>query len=212
MLVLVFLANHVIWNQLSTLVTSSSISLSLHQNCNTPSPPPFFLLTWMFSLMHYLFHPHYSEKCYGFSGISLKSQELTAIFLAVRLYCSFVMEYDIHTVLDLATLATTLWVIYMIRFKLKSSYMEDKDNFALYYVVRFCFFFFFNSFFTIFGRNCLTGFYHHPHCCSFCHYYHQLFLIRSNIKNKEKTSSQLILLIIVILNQQGFLIAICVQD
>ncbi|MFQ6630910.1 hypothetical protein Gotur_009734 [Gossypium turneri] len=69
------------------------------------------------------------------AGLSLKSQELTAIFLAVRLYCSFVMEYDIHTLLDLATLATTLWVIYMIRFKLKSSYMEDKDNFVIYYVV-----------------------------------------------------------------------------
>ncbi|PPD86221.1 hypothetical protein GOBAR_DD16808 [Gossypium barbadense] len=39
------------------------------------------------------------------------------------------------TCADLATLATTLWVIYMIRFKLKSSYMEDKDNFAIYYVV-----------------------------------------------------------------------------
>ncbi|EXB36842.1 ER lumen protein retaining receptor [Morus notabilis] len=69
------------------------------------------------------------------AGLSLKSQELTAIFLAVRLYCSFVMEYDIHTLLDLATLGTTLWVIYMIRFKLKSSYMEDKDNFAIYYVI-----------------------------------------------------------------------------
>ncbi|KAH9657317.1 ER lumen protein retaining receptor family protein [Citrus sinensis] len=69
------------------------------------------------------------------AGLSLKSQELTAIFLAVRLYCSFVMEYDIHTLLDLATLATTLWVIYMIRFNLRSSYMEDKDNFAIYYVV-----------------------------------------------------------------------------
>lgn len=69
------------------------------------------------------------------AGLSLKSQELTAIFLAVRLYCSFVMEYDIHTVLDLATLGTTLWVVYMIRFKLRSSYMEDKDNIALYYVV-----------------------------------------------------------------------------
>ncbi|URE17625.1 ER lumen protein retaining receptor [Musa troglodytarum] len=67
--------------------------------------------------------------------LSLKSQDLTALFLAVRLYCSFVMEYDIHTLLDSATLATTLWVIYMIRFKLKSSYMEDKDNFAIYYVV-----------------------------------------------------------------------------
>lgn len=100
-------------------------------------PFPFWLL-WMFSLMHYLFHRHYSETYFGIVGISLKSQELTAIFLAVRLYCSFVMEYDIHTLLDLATLATTLWVIYMIRFRLKSSYMEDKDNFALYFVVRFC--------------------------------------------------------------------------
>ncbi|KAB2604624.1 ER lumen protein retaining receptor C28H8.4 [Pyrus ussuriensis x Pyrus communis] len=69
------------------------------------------------------------------AGLSLKSQELTAMFLAVRLYCSVVMEYDIHTLLDLATLVTTLWVIYMIRFNLKSSYMEDKDNFAIYYVV-----------------------------------------------------------------------------
>lgn len=74
-------------------------------------------------------------------GLSLKTQELTAMFLAVRLYCSFIMEYDIHTLLDLATLATTLWVIFMIRFKLKSSYMEDKDNFALYYVVSLIYFY-----------------------------------------------------------------------
>jgi hypothetical protein len=69
------------------------------------------------------------------AGLSLKSQDLTALFLAVRLYCSFVMEYDIHTVLDTATLAATLFVIYMIRFKLRSTYMLDKDNFKLYYVV-----------------------------------------------------------------------------
>ncbi|OAY50583.1 ER lumen protein-retaining receptor erd-2.2 [Manihot esculenta] len=69
------------------------------------------------------------------AGLSLKSQELTAMFLAVRLYCSLVMEYDIHTLLDSATLITTLWVIYMIRFKLRSSYMDDKDNFAIYYVL-----------------------------------------------------------------------------
>ncbi|KAK9270856.1 hypothetical protein L1049_026442 [Liquidambar formosana] len=69
------------------------------------------------------------------AGLSLKSQELTALFLAVRLYCSFVMEYDIHTLLDSATLGTTLWVIYMIRFKLNSSYMDDKDNLKIYYVV-----------------------------------------------------------------------------
>ncbi|KAL8128947.1 hypothetical protein V2J09_018102 [Rumex salicifolius] len=69
------------------------------------------------------------------AGLSLKTQELTAIFLAVRLYCSFVMEYDIHTILDTATLVTTLWVIYMIRFKLRATYMESKDNLAIYYVV-----------------------------------------------------------------------------
>ncbi|KAH7687009.1 ER lumen protein retaining receptor protein [Dioscorea alata] len=72
------------------------------------------------------------------AGLSLKSQDLTALFLAVRLYCSFVMEYDIHTLLDSAALGTTLWVIYMMRFKLKSSYMEDKDNFAIYFVVAPC--------------------------------------------------------------------------
>ncbi|KAF8053107.1 hypothetical protein N665_1463s0011 [Sinapis alba] len=69
------------------------------------------------------------------TGISLKTQELTALFLAVRLYCSFVMEFDLHTLLDSATLVTTLWVIYMIRFKLRPTYMEDKDNFLIYYVV-----------------------------------------------------------------------------
>lgn len=69
------------------------------------------------------------------AGLSLKSQELTALFLATRLCCSFVMEYDIHTLLDFATLGTTAWVIYMIRFVLKSTYMDDKDNFAHYHVV-----------------------------------------------------------------------------
>lgn len=69
------------------------------------------------------------------SGLSLKTQELTALFLAVRLYCSFVMEGDIHTVLDFATLVSTAWVLYMIRFKLKSSYIAELDNLPLYYMV-----------------------------------------------------------------------------
>ncbi|KAJ7530708.1 hypothetical protein O6H91_14G015800 [Diphasiastrum complanatum] len=69
------------------------------------------------------------------AGLSLKSQELTALFLATRLICSFVMEKDIHTVLDTATLITTLWVIYMIRFKLKASYMPELDNLPSYYVI-----------------------------------------------------------------------------
>ncbi|KAI5063303.1 hypothetical protein GOP47_0021850 [Adiantum capillus-veneris] len=69
------------------------------------------------------------------AGLSLKSQELTALFLAVRLYCSFVMEYDIHTLLDTATFATTCWVIYMIRYNLKSTHLSDHDNFSNYLVV-----------------------------------------------------------------------------
>ncbi|XP_042484425.1 ER lumen protein-retaining receptor erd-2.2-like [Macadamia integrifolia] len=69
------------------------------------------------------------------SGLSLKTQELTAIFLAVRVYCSFIFEADIHTALDSLTLLSTLWVIYMIRFKLKSTYIKELDNFPLYYVV-----------------------------------------------------------------------------
>ncbi|XP_076895690.1 uncharacterized protein LOC143548391 [Bidens hawaiensis] len=45
------------------------------------------------------------------------------------------MEYDVNTLLDLATLATTIWVIYMMRFNLKSSYMREKDNVHVHYVV-----------------------------------------------------------------------------
>lgn len=69
------------------------------------------------------------------SGLSLKSQELTAMFLAARMFCSTIMEGDIHTLLDLTTFLSTLWVIYMIRFKLKLSYIKELDNLPLYYVV-----------------------------------------------------------------------------
>ncbi|KAI5679936.1 hypothetical protein M9H77_01163 [Catharanthus roseus] len=72
------------------------------------------------------------------SGLSLKTQELTAIFLAVRLYCSFHMEGDIHTFLDFATLVATLWVVYMIRYKLKSTYVEELDNMKRRYLVAPC--------------------------------------------------------------------------
>ncbi|KAK9069376.1 hypothetical protein SSX86_011279 [Deinandra increscens subsp. villosa] len=72
------------------------------------------------------------------SGLSLQTQELTAIFLAVRMFCSYTMEHDIHTVLDFATLASTLWVIYMIRFKLQETYNEDLDNMPKYYLVAPC--------------------------------------------------------------------------
>ncbi|KAG6403491.1 hypothetical protein SASPL_135714 [Salvia splendens] len=45
------------------------------------------------------------------------------------------MEGDIHTVLDFLTLCSTLWVVYMMRFKLKSTYIAKLDNMPLYYVV-----------------------------------------------------------------------------
>jgi ER lumen protein retaining receptor len=41
------------------------------------------------------------------AGLSLRTQELTAAFLLVRLFCSFMMEYDIHTLLDFMTLLAT---------------------------------------------------------------------------------------------------------
>lgn len=69
------------------------------------------------------------------SGLSLKSQELTVAFLAVRLYCSFIMGLDIHTVLDFATLVPTLWVVYMIQYRLKSSYIKELDSMPRYYLV-----------------------------------------------------------------------------
>ncbi|RDY00898.1 ER lumen protein-retaining receptor A [Mucuna pruriens] len=69
------------------------------------------------------------------SGLSLKTQELTALFLAARLSCSSLTQANIHTVLDLISLFSTILVIWMIRFKLKSSYIKDLDNLRLYFVV-----------------------------------------------------------------------------
>lgn len=60
-------------------------------------------------------------------GLSLRTQELTAVFLLVRMFCSFMMEYDIHTVLDVLTLGATGWVVYMLRFPLKASYQAELD-------------------------------------------------------------------------------------
>lgn len=60
-------------------------------------------------------------------GLSLRTQELTAAFLLVRLFCSFMMEYDIHTLLDFLTLVATGWVIFSLRGPLKESYQSDLD-------------------------------------------------------------------------------------
>ncbi|XP_056690892.1 uncharacterized protein [Spinacia oleracea] len=69
------------------------------------------------------------------SGLSLKTQELTVVFLMMRIICHFTLVHDIHIVLDTLILGSTLWVIYMIRYKLKRTYMHDLDNLPLRYVL-----------------------------------------------------------------------------
>jgi hypothetical protein len=50
---------------------------------------------------------------------------------------SFMMEYDIHTVLDFLTLGATAWVVYTLRMPLKDTYQVEQDSVQSYYVVRF---------------------------------------------------------------------------
>ncbi|KAK4751057.1 hypothetical protein SAY87_004539 [Trapa incisa] len=71
-------------------------------------------------------------------GLSLKTQELTAMFMATRIICNYYVGFYSDGVLDFVThfvaLLSTLWVIYMIRFKLKSTYIKEHDNFSMYYL------------------------------------------------------------------------------
>ncbi|XP_022963832.1 putative ER lumen protein-retaining receptor C28H8.4 [Cucurbita moschata] len=69
------------------------------------------------------------------SGLSSKSQELTALFLIVKLVSGTILRIDFYSILEFITLISTVWVIYMIRFKLKNTYVKSLDNFHLYYVV-----------------------------------------------------------------------------
>ncbi|XP_021720101.1 ER lumen protein-retaining receptor-like [Chenopodium quinoa] len=69
------------------------------------------------------------------SGLSLKTQELTVIFLIIRIISHFTLVRNINIVLDTLTLGSTMWVIYMMRNKLKYTYMQGLDNLSLYYVL-----------------------------------------------------------------------------
>jgi hypothetical protein len=70
------------------------------------------------------------------AGLSLQSQILTFLFLVIRLYCSFMMEYDIHTLLDALTLVATVAVIYALTLTpIKNTYQNDLDSVRWYYVV-----------------------------------------------------------------------------
>ncbi|KAG1652979.1 hypothetical protein FOA52_013782 [Chlamydomonas sp. UWO 241] len=74
------------------------------------------------------------------TGISLESQILTGIFLTVRLVCSFMMEYDVHTVLDLLTLLATAGVIYcmVVPREIAHTYQREQDRLKFYFVVAPC--------------------------------------------------------------------------
>ncbi|XP_009612297.1 uncharacterized protein [Nicotiana tomentosiformis] len=73
------------------------------------------------------------------SGISLKTQVVTEIFLGVRLFCGYIMSAPIHFFLDLVTLVATIWVIRMMKkSKLKSSYMADLDSMPLWHLIAPC--------------------------------------------------------------------------
>ncbi|GIL62715.1 hypothetical protein Vafri_16886 [Volvox africanus] len=76
------------------------------------------------------------QKKKSVAGLSLQTQLLTATFLAVRLFCSFMMEYDIHTVLDALTLLATLGVVFCMLFTdMKNSYQKEQDVVKFYYVL-----------------------------------------------------------------------------
>lgn len=65
------------------------------------------------------------------AGLSLQSQLLTASFLAVRLFCSVMMEYDIHTLLDGLTLCATLGVLGAMLWPsspVRQTYQPDLDS------------------------------------------------------------------------------------
>lgn len=75
------------------------------------------------------------ENC---AGVSLKSQQLTAMFLGIRLYCSLVMEYDWHTLLDALTLGATLWVCKTMQTTTRATYTAALDETPLALVVGPC--------------------------------------------------------------------------
>ncbi|KAI4356352.1 hypothetical protein L6164_000381 [Bauhinia variegata] len=69
------------------------------------------------------------------SGISLKTQELTALFLGLKFFAGIMLHIDYDTVLDFVSFSLTIMVICMMRFKLKSTYSKELDSLPLHFVV-----------------------------------------------------------------------------
>ncbi|XP_057458613.1 ER lumen protein-retaining receptor A-like [Lotus japonicus] len=80
-----------------------------------------------------LIHKLFSRKTC--SGLSLKTQEITALSLLTRLSFDLLMVGNIYALLDFITLVATLLVIWAIRFKLKSSYAKEFDSLRRSFVV-----------------------------------------------------------------------------
>ncbi|XWS76056.1 hypothetical protein CRYUN_Cryun01aG0144600 [Craigia yunnanensis] len=72
-------------------------------------------------------HFFFASELIHVAGIVVLGYKLTTMKT-----CS---EGDIHTLLDFATLIFTAWLIFMIRYKLKSTYIKELDNFPIYYMV-----------------------------------------------------------------------------
>ncbi|RHN39020.1 putative ER lumen protein retaining receptor [Medicago truncatula] len=83
--------------------------------------------------MHYVYDK--LNNILIFIGLSLKTQELTALFLATRLVGRIYIKANIHSALDVILLVSTLLVIWLIRFRLKSSYIKEFDNMRLSFLV-----------------------------------------------------------------------------
>eukprot|EP00798_Chlamydomonas_sp_ICE-L_P027702 gene27702-7344_t len=95
-----------------------------------------FLLWWSVEDHDVLFILSEVAHIVGVS-ISLQSQLLTSIFLLARLLCSFLMEYDLHTVLDALTLAGTGTILFGFTFlrDVRITYQREADSVKFFYVL-----------------------------------------------------------------------------
>ncbi|KAE8039136.1 hypothetical protein FH972_011578 [Carpinus fangiana] len=72
------------------------------------------------------------------AGLSLKSLQLTELCLTVKLCYGFLVQSDVR-VFDMYSFFVTLWAIYMVGSKYKSSYhVDSRDNFNMLYLVIAC--------------------------------------------------------------------------
>lgn len=71
------------------------------------------------------------------SGVSLESQICTAAFLLVRSFCSFMIEQNVHTWIDVVQLLMTLCVIYFMvgPVQTRQTYQKDLDKFKAIYLL-----------------------------------------------------------------------------